>query len=215
MDAVLSYFEHRTVVRNLPVEELLPVLAESDNAVAVYIQILYRINNHLGDTFGRGNRIKQLALLIVDWMRGYPLARMISSRVNYYGSDQLATLIRDTMKDVEEVARFQAPKFLTCYVDLLRVYLQGIQRHDLVERLFDLNIFLEFGVSQTTQLSLIGLGLSRTSTIAISEIITADSLDESECLAWLRENDWMTRDLPVLVKREIQLTLEARTAREH
>ena len=72
----------------------------------------------------------------------------------------------------------------------------------------DLNILLEFGVSQTTQLSLMGLGLSRSSAIAISEFITDDSLKEAECLKWLRENDWMTKDMPELIKREISILVK-------
>jgi hypothetical protein len=114
------------------------------------------------------------------------------------------------MKDVEEFARFQAPKYLACYVDLLRVYLERIERKDLVERLRELNVLLEFGVSQTTQLSLIGLGLSRSSAIAISELIADDSLNESKCLQWLKENDWMTKGMPELIKREVANLLKTK-----
>jgi len=114
------------------------------------------------------------------------------------------------MKDVEEYARFQAPKYLACYVDILRVFLREIERDDLIERLPELNVLLEFGVSQTTQLSLMGLGLSRSSAIAISELITDDSLDESECLQWLKNNDWMTKDMPEIIKREVGNLLSSR-----
>jgi len=210
MDGLLDYFEERTVIRREAVEDLLPVLPESEDAVHEYAKILHRLNNHLGDVFGRRNRVRQLALLIVDWMRGYPLARIISSRERYYGSDDVAGLIRNTMKDVEEIERFQAPKYLTCYVDLLRVYLQRMDRNDLVERLFELNILLEFGVSQTTQLSLMGLGLSRSSAIALSELITDDSLNEADCLRWLEEQNWMTQDMPALIKREVADLLKDR-----
>lgn len=207
MDNLLAYFDNRTASRQKPVEELIPVPAESEDAFEGYVQILHRINSHLGTVFGRGGRVGQLALLIVDWMKGYPLARIISSRESYYNKHgrgfKLPNLIRDTMKDVEEFARFQAPKFLACYVDILRVYLKNIDRCDLVERLMEMNILLEFGVSQKTQLALIGLGLSRSSAIAISEFITNDSFDESECLQWLCENNWITEDLPEIVKREI------------
>jgi len=155
--------------------------------------------------------VRQLALLIVDWMKGYPLARIISSRQKYYKKHhihkELPALIRDTMKDVEEFARFQAPKYLACYVDILRLYLERIERKDLVKRLMELNVLLEFGVAQITQLSLIGLGLSRSSTIAISELIADDSLNESECLQWLKENDWMTKDMPELIKHEVATLL--------
>ena len=207
MDSLLSYFDVRTKNQQKSVEELIPIPAESEDAFEGYVQILNRINKYLGNEFGRGGRVRQLALLIVDWMKGYPLARIISSRQKYYRGHhihkELSALIRDTMKDVEEFARFQAPKYLACYVDLLRVYLERIERKDLVKRLLELNVLLEFGVSQATQLSLIGLGLSRSSAIAISELIADDSLNESECLQWLKENDWMTKDMPELIKREV------------
>jgi hypothetical protein len=210
MDSLICYFDNRTVIEEKLVEDLLPVPPESEDAVEEYTKVLHRINSNLGEVFGFGKRVNQLALLIVEWMRGYPLARIIKSRENYYGSNDLANLIRNTMKDVEEIARFQAPKYLSCYVDLLRVYLKRVQRHDLLERLFDINILLEFGVSQQTQLSLIGLGLSRSSAITLSELITDDSLNEMGCIRWLKENDWMTNDMPSLIKREIAKLLENR-----
>jgi len=214
MDSLLSYFDDRTMNQQKSVEELIPIPAESEDAFEGYVQILHRINKYLGSVFGLSSRVRQLALLIVDWMKGYPLARIISSRQKYYRRydihKELSALIRDTMKDVEEFARFQAPKYLACYVDLLRVYLERIERKDLVKRLQELNVLLEFGVSQTTQLSLIGLGLSRSSAIAISELIADDSYTESASLQWLRENDWMTQDMPELIKREVSHIVEGK-----
>jgi hypothetical protein len=207
MDNLLEYFEHRTDNRQEPVEGLIPPPPESQDAFEGHVQVLNRVNRYLGSVFGPSARVRQLALLIVDWMNGHPLARIISSRQRYYSKQgvkkSLPALIRGTMQDVEEFARFQGPKYLACYVDLLRTYFQGIDRGELVDRLLELNILLEFGVSQDTQLSLIGLGLSRSSAIAISEFIADDSLQEAGCLAWLEENDWMAKDMPELVKREI------------
>jgi hypothetical protein len=212
MDNLLEYFEDRTMRRKESIEGLLPVLPESEDAVGEYTKILHRINKYLGDEFGSGKRVIQLALLIVDWMRGFPLARIIASREKRYSSDDIdiGSLIRNTLEDVEKIARFEAPKYLSCYVDLLKVYLERINRQDLVERLFEINILLEFGVSQMTQLSLMGLGLSRYSAIALSELITDDSLDEAGCLKWLEEQNWMTQDMPALIKREIAELLKDR-----
>ncbi len=210
MDGLLDYFQNRTKNRAEPIEGLLPVHPESEEVVNEYAKILHRINKHLGDVFGRGKRVRKLALLIVNWMQGYPLARIISSREKYYGSDNLADLIRGSMKDVEEIARFQAPKFLACYVDLLRVYMERIDRQDLIDRLFEINVLLEFGVSQKTQLSLMGIGLGRSSAIALSELISDDSMAEEACLTWLQDNDWMTHDMPALIQREIRLVLDGK-----
>ena len=207
MENLFQYFEERTKKRKEPIEGLIPVPIESEDALQEYIKILYRINKFLGNVFGERRRINQLALLIVDWMKGYPLSRIISNRERYYGSSNLSTLIRNTMKDVEEFARFKAPKYLTCYVDVLRLHLELNQKSELLNDLPELNVLLEFGVSQKTQLSLIELGLSRSSAIYISELIANDSFNEVECLRWLVDNDWMTTDMPGVMKTEIATML--------
>ncbi|MEI9974859.1 MAG: hypothetical protein WDO73_24095 [Ignavibacteriota bacterium] len=73
-------------------------------------------------------------------------------------------------------------------------------------------ILLEFGVSQQTQLALIGLGLSRTSAIALSEIIAADDLTAEKIMEWLRDNSslWRESDMPALVKKEVEAVFLAR-----
>lgn len=212
MNKLYEYFERRTFTDHKAIEELLPVSPESNNAFQKYIQILSRINSHLAkNIFGYSKRVNYLALLIINWMNGYSLARIITERENYVkGKDpnyKLHTLIRDTMKDVEEVARFQAPKYLSCYVDVLKCFLKNNDKQDLLADVSDMHILLEFGVTNKTQLSLIGIGLSRPSSVAISEIIPFDSLDELEVITWLRNNKWMTEDMPELIKTEVKAIL--------
>lgn len=208
MDEFLAYLRRRRDDQKKRIQDLVPVPPESNDAVSVYASILGRINEHLASEFGRGRRIGQLALLAVNWMNGQPLARLISNREKRYGSENLPDLIRQTMKDVEEFARFKIPRYLSCYTDLVRIHLQEESREDLVARLFDASVLLEFGAAQPTQLSLMSLGLSRSSSVALSEYISSDSLGEDEVLRWLRENEWMTEDLPELVKREVALVFE-------
>ena len=169
-----------------------------------YVKILHRINGDLADVFGRGNRVNSWPCSLSIGCEDIPLPVLFRvGRSITAANINIAGLIRNTMNDVEEIARFQAPKYFACYADLITVYLESIDRHDLVERLFEINILLEFGVSVSTQLSLMGLGLSRSSGIALSELITDDSLDEAGCLNWLEEQNWMTEDMPALIKREI------------
>lgn len=214
MDDILTYFHNRTFERLEPVEGLIPVPPESTDAVESYEKILHRINKHLGSkVFGWSNkRVWQVSLLIVNWMRGHSLAQLISTREKAYiekgYSVDLPELIRSTMDDVETIARFQAPKYLSCYVDLLKHFLSSIDRHDLLDDIMELNVLLEFGVSQMTQLSLIGLGLSRSTAIALSELISDTSLNEEQCVAWLLSNEWMTEGMPELSKREVEKILE-------
>lgn len=202
MQRLLKYFAER----EKPIEELVPVQPESEDSAEVYNKIFQRINSHLADVFGR--RTFGLAILVVHWMRGYPLARIIVERINYLKKQEnppdLAAIIRQVMDDVEQVARFLAPKFLSCYIDLLKIHLNEKGRSDLSAALPDVNIWLEFGASQRTQLSLMGLGLSRTTAIAISEFIADDSLSEEDVLAKLTQFNLASLNLPVAILKELQ-----------
>ncbi len=68
-------------------------------------------------------------------------------------------------------------------------------------------MYLEFGVSKRTALSLMSLGLSRSSAVAISEFIKDEGLSEAQCLDWLRTQPWTEYDLPSLIKDELVNTL--------
>ena len=203
MQSLLEYFARRRG----PVAELVPVPPESEDAAAGYTAIFKRINNHLAEVFGAGGRVFQCALLTVNWMRGYPLSRMITSWIGYLerkGREyQVATEIRKTMEAVEQVARYLAPKYLSCYLDLVTHHLEGAGETALLERIPDVSLLLEFGVSQQTQMSLMSLGLSRTTTITVSDLIARDDLTMEEALSWIADQDWDSIELPRLAKREI------------
>ncbi len=113
------------------------------------------------------------------------------------------------MRDVEEFARFKFAKFSSCYIDILRYYLNTSDKKDLAERIPDLNIWLEFGVSQGTQVSLISLGLTRQTAISLSEFIAKDNLSKEECIAWLLKTDLNTLQISPLVTEEIRSKLTA------
>ena len=145
-------------------------------------------------------------------MRGYQLNRLIGSLIEWNEKKnrdyELAKVIRDVMQDVEQVARFIAPRYLSCYIDILRHFLLMSDRNDLAKQIPDVNVWLEFGASQQTQLSMMGLGLSRTTSIALSEFIVDDNLSESEILSRLRLLDLESLSLPLAIQREVQGLLQ-------
>lgn len=208
MEKLLKYFQDRTK----PVEELIPVLPESEDAVQVFNNIFGRINTNLDPVFSPPQRTYSLAILVVNWMRGYQLNRLIGSLIEWNEKKnrdyELAKVIRDVMQDVEQVARFIAPRYLSCYIDILRHFLLMSDRNDLAKQIPDVNVWLEFGASQQTQLSMMGLGLSRTTSIALSEFIVDDNLSESEILSRLRLLDLESLSLPLAIQREVQGLLQ-------
>jgi hypothetical protein len=175
---------------------------------AFYARIFGLLARHIAPKLGpEGARSFVLALLVTRWMRGFPLARLIGDRLRRKRLNQTtAAIIRAVVEDVEQIARFEAPKALNCYRDLLQFHLLERGRNDLIAQIPDLAILLEFGVSQQTQIPLIGLGLSRTSAISLSEMIAPDALTQAEAVRWLSDNGrlWRASDLPALVKMEVE-----------
>lgn len=212
MQRLLIYFRGKED----PVSLLL-AMPESDDAVESYVAAIGRSSRYLGGEFGVRGRQWILAMLVANWMRGHSLARLIAARINYYEKKEpvnVATMIRAVMDDVEQIARFEAPKYLACYLDVLKFHLDQIGKAELSEEMPDLTMMLELGVSRDTELALMGLGLSRTSAIALSGIIVADDLSREQGAAWLLEHNVEGLDLPVLIKAEISDLVETLGAAE-
>lgn len=203
--------------RHDDVSELMISPPESDDAVDTVVSAFGRLQRNLGGNLGQPARQYMLALLVVNWMRGAPLALIIASRLRYLESrnreHKTATVIRECMADVEQIARFEAPRLLACYVDLLQLHLSESNLQDQMVELPDVAMLLELGVSRTTEVSMITLGLSRTTAIAVSEFIIEDDLDPTRCIGWLQAADVESLDLPELVKREIRMLLTRRGVR--
>jgi hypothetical protein len=182
-------------------------------AADVYTTALGVCHDVLGAKFGNEKRQFAVALLITAWMRGRPLAVIIQSRLTWVRQNKpqfsLAGEIRGVMRDVETEARFRAPKYLGCYLDILRYHLESIGEPEAAAQLPDMSMMLELGVARATEVSLISLGLSRTSAVALAEFITADALTRAEALEWLASRDLDAYPLPELVRVEVSRVLDS------
>lgn len=189
-----------------PHELELPLPEEKDSKQR-YHDALVLIGQTMTTAFGlapkRGEPDKrkwQLANLTVNWMKGMPLARLIEQRAT--GKISIARAIREVMADIETIARFQAPKYLSCYSDVLATYAAERGVHD-VGHGQDITMLLELGVSRPSEVVLMSLGLSRTATIALSQYVTVDNWTSSESIGWLKHQNVEGMDIPVLVQKEI------------
>jgi superfamily II DNA/RNA helicase len=192
------------------VENLLPAAVDSQDSYDRFVTIMRRINQHLFPAFLPDGLIPLYALIVVQWLKGFSLAEMIKRNIAYHRKHEksynLPRLIRNTMELVEQIARFKAPKYLSAYVDVLNLHLQATGRTDLIERDLDLGTQLEFGVSSRTLLSLMELGLSRMSSVALYEKIAKDDLSKEDCVRWVaeREMQFEGMDIPAIIVREIR-----------
>lgn len=192
------------------VENLLPAEVASNDSYDRFVTIMERVNEHLFLAFSPGARIRLYALIVVKWLKGYSLARIIRDSIDWHQkvgkSFILPQLIRGTMELVEQIARFRAPKYLSAYMDVLHLHLREIGREDLIDDGLDIGTQLEFGVSSTTLLSLMEIGLSRMSAVALYEKIAPDDLSREECIAWISErmSQFQAMDIPAIIIREVR-----------
>ncbi len=206
MEEMLKYFQSY----QKPYEELLVPYATDTDAVSNYVRVFQRMFNRLTNEFGSDSRyIFREAIVTVYWMQGRSVKRIIEERRRVVPSEEIHTTIRNVLQDIETIARYKAPKYIACYNDLLKHFFHEINRADLADQIEDITLFLEMGVNTVTHLSLMNLGLSRTSAVEVKEYITSDTLSEQECLDWFKNpnNNWRSRDLPELVKKEIERKL--------
>lgn len=206
MNELLDYFKTKSEAE---LSSLVPSDISSNDAVDSYTRLFNRINKYLApNAFGSKGRVFMLALLVNKWMRGYSLSRLISDREKRDKKNKLPSIIRQVLTDVEEIARFRAPKYISCYLDILRFYFHSIDRDDLLEGVDNIQLSLEFGVNTETHLSLIELGLSRTSAIEIFEFMSDSEMDAESCVSWLRESNLESFTLPNIVVSEIEKLLK-------
>lgn len=199
-----------------PIDLKLP-LPEEPDARERFQEALVRIGATMTNAFGpprssEDRRKWQLANLIVNWMKGMPLARLIDQRLAADKKLTPATAIRNVMRDIESIARFHAPKYLACYADLLEVYSDELGLETAARA--DYAMMLELGVSRTSEVVLMSLGLSRTATVALSDFIGVDEWTRAEALEWLAAQNFDGLGVPVLLQREINDVLENATTRD-
>lgn len=196
-------------------ENLLPIEVASDDSYDRFVTIMRRINASLFPAFEPDSRATVYALIVFQWLKGKSLAEIIRRNIAWHDEVKrkytLPGIIRDTMALVEQIARFRAPKYLSAYMDVLRVYYVEIGREDLIDNELDIGTQLEFGVSSRTLISLMELGLSRMTAVALYEKIARDDLDQAQALKWVRDRDRQldSMDLPVIIVRELRERLVA------
>ena len=209
LQRLLEYFRSYSA----DVENLLPAEVASADSYDRFVSIMGRINTHMFPAFGAENLNRRYALVVVNWLKGMSLAVMVRRNIEWHEQARkafrLPALIRDTMDLVEQIARFKAPKYFSAYMDVLHIHLREIGREDLIDQELDIGTQLEFGVSSRTLLSLMELGLSRMSAVALYEKMARDDLSKEACLDWVaeRRDRLEAMDIPAIIAREVRSRL--------
>ena len=198
------------------VEELIPVYPEDKNAYMEYVRLVGRIGKTLA--FYPPGLNTARSVLLINWMSGKPLSFIIAaSYKNYQQNPKFKTIktlpivIRECMDNVENFVRFKFAKDSSCYVDILRYFIRSIKRTELLDNIPELSLWLEFGVSEKTQLSLLALGLTRSTVTDISQYIPNSMMNKAEAARWLRMFDFSAVELsPIMIEDINRVILKER-----
>jgi hypothetical protein len=208
---LLTYMSKR--LTELGPEELIPADPLTDFEVArnSYVRAFKRIHTYLLRYPGKDRRHHFFSGLALRWMRGDPLPVLIDSAIRYYRekgeSRSIARIIRDTMENVEDDLRFRYVKFFTCYNSVLGVALSRSGFSEYVETIPNIPLFLEMGGSSGAMISLMALGLSRTTAEVLADYVTDKELDVPGARAWLRAQNFEQLDISAICLKEVSSLL--------
>lgn len=142
------------------------------------------------------------------WMKGEPLPSIIDNKIEYQrsiGREQaIATVIRNTLSEVEQDLRFKYVRLFSCYNAVLGAVLK---KHDLekyVSSIPPIPLFLEVGACTPTMISFMGLGLSRYTSGKLQQLPRRADMSQTDARNWILRQDIEALDLPAASIKEIR-----------
>lgn len=191
------------------IDSLIPVYPNDSNAFVEYKNLIEIIGKTLSYYPPQLNASR--SILLTNWMSGKPLSYLIRKSYESYNNKhynkKLSVVIREVMENVEKFVRYQFAKDSSCYVDILRYILEINNKHELLENIPQLNLWLEFGVSQRTHLSLLALGLSRNTVLELTKYIISTNKTKEECIDWLKSLNIDELDLSPIIIADLKKVL--------
>ena len=189
---------------------LVPLRPEEPRSFDSYASILRLCHEVILGYDTSRNRHRFHAVMAWQWMRGWPIPKIIDRQIKRQPTVDVRKVIRSTLEVIENEIRFQTVRLFGCYNAILKFALIGAGASDLVENIPDLALYLEIGASNRTMVSFIALGLSRATAIRLNGWCSDQELemDIAESLRWLRRRDLDKLELPELLLAELKAMLE-------
>ncbi len=151
---------------------------------------------------------KYHAFLAVSWMRGSSLRELVANKVERARAGtnvhKINAAIRELFNDLESELRFKYVKYMRIYSDVLRAVLMEKGLSDEANALLPIHLFLEYGAANQTLISLMAIGMSRTSSILFKSYLSLrDNVNASECRGYVDRVNIERTSLPAICKSEI------------
>jgi superfamily II DNA/RNA helicase len=152
---------------------------------------------------------KYFASLAYFWVTGSSLKDLIDNRLTFYKVNPekraINRNIRELLDAIEQTLRFTYVKYMKAYCDVLRAFLEHSGRAEDAQRITPWDLYIEMGARDRVVLTLMSMGISRTTAILIRRAITnRTEIDREACWKRLEELPLRVLAIPEVCKREIQ-----------
>jgi len=195
---------------NGPAEYIPPhPLSDWKSAWNGMMRLLKRVHNHFEHLPKPDKSHTYYAGLALRWMRGDPLPELITDAIEYRRKTKtrepnIATVIRTVMSDIETDLRFRYVKYLGCYIDILRQVMRDTGNDSYVASIPTIPLYLELGAASKTMVSLVSLGLSRTTAGIIASKAANPGMGQAEAEDWLLKQNLEGMGISGVCIREVE-----------
>lgn len=148
-----------------------------------------------------------LAVIVIRWMKGHPLPRIIQNQLNRNPERNRREVVRETLELVEKRVRYDCWRLFSCYGSVLSAVLIDLCLTDLVEAMPPIPLFLEVGASDRTTISLMALGLPRVVATRLAPHAPSTTLELKAAENWLRTAPVSDYGLSPLLMNEVMAVL--------
>ncbi|HKV95498.1 MAG TPA: DEAD/DEAH box helicase [Candidatus Angelobacter sp.] len=185
----------------------IPVIPRSESGYAVMKKIFGKINEIF---FHNENQLHiYYCWLANQWIRGASLKELIVNKLTRNGIPDnqraISEAIRELFEELEQTVRFKYVKYLRAYNDVLRSILEARGDKKAIEEMVALHLLIEYGAWDKTLISLMSLGVSRTSAILLKSVLDLpDEMSRHQCQTYINELDLGSIKLPRVCKDEVR-----------
>ncbi|MFC6199208.1 DEAD/DEAH box helicase [Ponticaulis profundi] len=164
-----------------------------------YARAIKRLHDEVLGYPGKDQSHRYFATVILKWIGGHPLPTIIDGKFEYEsrdGNPNIATVIRNTLKEIETDLRHKYVRLFSCYNSVLEQVLRDNSLKDQINSIPPLPTFLEVGASTGTMISFMGLGISRYTSSKLNDIVRRSDLTQTEARRWIKDQQIEALDIP-------------------
>ena len=192
------------------VAEFMPLMPHELGSNERMKKIFRIVEEFLGES--KNNSYQFHAWLASEWIHDVPLRRIIDERIRLLRKrgkfKSVGDTIRDLMRAIESDLRHRYVKHTKAYNDVLAQVLRDTGKGDWAGHLKPLHLFLECGALHPVALSLISLGLSRTTALLLKRKIRfPEDASPEQCKAIVAKSEPDKLAIPALCRAEIKKVL--------